>query len=92
MAAVSTRGTPIGAIVFVAGVSLVMVALAELSDDLFATTPRGHHYFEMFLWLSTFGAFSIMVVYGLMALGSFRGLRDHPEPVRGVGGRDRSAR
>ena len=81
MATVSGRGTPIGAIVFVAAVSLVMVALAELSDDLFATTPRGHHYFEMFLWLSTFGAFSIMVVYGLMALGSFRGLADHPNRV-----------
>ena len=30
----------------------------------------------MFLWLSTFGGFALMVVYGLLALGSFWGLRE----------------
>jgi amino acid transporter len=77
IAKVSGRGTPVGAIAFVSIVSLVMVGLSEFSDDLFAMAPRQPHAFEMFAWLSTFGAFAIMLVYGLMALGSFRGLRDH---------------
>jgi len=78
LASVSRRGTPVGAIGFVALVSVVMVALAEFADDLFAITPRQPHFFEMFFWLSTFGAFAIMVVYGLMSLGAFKGLSDHP--------------
>jgi amino acid transporter len=81
MAAVSSRGTPIGGIVFVAGVSLIMVGLAQLSENLFAMNPRQPHFFEMFAWLSTFGAFAIMVVYGLMSLGSYRGLADHRNRV-----------
>jgi amino acid transporter len=81
MASVSKRGTPIGAIVFVAAVSLIMVALSQFSENLFALAPRQPHFFEMFAWLSTFGAFAIMLVYGLMALGAFRGLADHPNRV-----------
>jgi amino acid transporter len=77
LASVSGRGTPAGATAFVALVSVVMVALSELSDDLFAMEPRQPHAFEMFAWLSTFGAFAIMLVYGLMALGAFKGLADH---------------
>jgi amino acid transporter len=77
-----TRGTPIGAIVFVEAVSLVMVGFAEFWDALFAL-PQTPHYFAMFLWLSTFGGFSLMVVYGVMALGAFWGLRDHPN-IAGV--------
>jgi len=38
----------------------------------------------MFAWLSTFGAFAIMLVYGLLALGAFRGLRDHPSMAKVV--------
>ena len=71
-----TRGTPVAAIAFVEAVSLLMVGFAEFLEGLFAL-PETPHYFAMFLWLSTFGGFSLMVVYGLMALGSFRGLRDH---------------
>ncbi|MDP9302192.1 MAG: APC family permease [Actinomycetota bacterium] len=77
----SSRGTPIGAIMFVEAVSLVMVALSEFADTLFALTPRASHYFEMFVWLSTFGGFALMVVYGSLAIGGFRGLRDHPNYV-----------
>jgi amino acid transporter len=78
LAAVSQRpGTPIGAIVFVEAFSVLMVLFAELWDDLFAL-PETPHYFAMFLWLSTFGGFSLMIVYGLMSLGSFRGLANHP--------------
>jgi amino acid transporter len=56
-----SRGTPVAAIVFVEVVSLIMVGIAQFAD--------------MFLWLSTFGGFALMVVYGLLALGSFWGLR-----------------
>ena len=56
MAAVSTRGTPVGAIVFVAAVSLVMVALAEFATTCSRRRRVGPHFFEMFAWLSTFGA------------------------------------
>ncbi len=74
------RGTPLGAIVFVEGVSVLMVLFAELWDGLFAM-PETPHYFAMFAWLSTFGGFCLMVVYGLMALGAFRGLADHPNKL-----------
>jgi amino acid transporter len=72
-----SRGTPAAAIVFVEAVSLVMVLLAEFADDLFALRPRQAHYFEMFAWLSTFGGFALMVVYGVLAFGALFGLRDH---------------
>jgi amino acid transporter len=73
----ASRGTPGGAIVFVEVVSIVMVLFAELWDGLFAI-PDTPHYLALFQWLSTFGGFSLMVVYGLLALGAFRGLSDHP--------------
>jgi amino acid transporter len=75
-----TRGTPVGAIVFVELVSVVMVLFAELWDDLFAIAETPH-YLAMFQWLSTFGGFALMIVYALMALGSIRGLADHPKRV-----------
>jgi len=81
LAKVSGRGTPVGAITTVSVVSLIMVFLAQTQDDLFALPTRQPHYFEMFAWLSTFGAFAIMVVYGLMALGAFWGLADHPKRI-----------
>ncbi|MGZ4151227.1 MAG: APC family permease [Actinomycetota bacterium] len=81
LAAVSrTRGTPVGAIVFVEAFSLLMVLFAEVWDGLFAL-PQTPHYFAMFLWLSTFGGFALMIVYGLMALGAFKGLAGHPNTV-----------
>jgi amino acid transporter len=72
-----SRGTPAAAIVFVEVVSIVMVLLAEFADTLFATTPPQPHYFEMFLWLSTFGGFALMVVYAVLSFGALFGLRDH---------------
>jgi amino acid transporter len=73
----ASRGTPTGAIVFVEAVSIVMVLFAELWDGLFAIADTPH-YLALFQWLSTFGGFSLMFVYGLLALGAFRGLADHP--------------
>ena len=59
---------------------MLMVIFAEIWDGLFAM-PETPHYFAMFAWLSTFGGFCLMVVYGLMALGAFRGLADHPNKL-----------
>jgi amino acid transporter len=73
----STRGTPVGAIVFVEAVSLVMLYLAYNANSLFALLAP-LHYFAMFIWLSTFGGFALVVVYLGMSLGAFRGLSDHP--------------
>jgi amino acid transporter len=76
----SSKGTPVGAIAFVEAFSVLMVLFAELWDGLFAI-PDTHHYFAMFLWLSTFGGFALMIVYGLMALGAFKGLTGHANSV-----------
>jgi amino acid transporter len=70
-----SRGTPVAAIVFVEAVSLIMVGISQFADTVFADASPSPHFFDMFLWLSTFGGFALMVVYGLLALGAFRGLR-----------------
>ena len=70
-----SRGTPVAAIAFVEVVSLVMIGIAQFADTVFAEASPSPHFFDMFLWLSTFGGFALMIVYGLLALGSFWGLR-----------------
>lgn len=40
--------------------------------------PPVPHELGVFQWISTLGAFMIMAVYGLVAVGAFSGLRDHP--------------
>jgi amino acid transporter len=79
LATVTSRGTPIGSLVFVEAMSLLMVGLAYWTRSLFQLpdTPAALHYFSLFVWLSTFGGFALLVVYALMALGAFRGLADH---------------
>ena len=76
----SSRGSPIGALVFVEAVSLLMVGLSYWTRTLFQLpgTPSELHYFSLFVWLSTFGGFALLIVYALMAIGAFRGLADHP--------------
>ena len=80
--ATTRRGNPIAAAGFVAVISAAWVVLTKASTDLFSNgiqidfqTP---HEIAVFQWLSTFGGFAIMLVYGVMALGAFPGLRDHP--------------
>jgi amino acid transporter len=75
LAGVSGRGTPVAAIVFVEAVSLIMVAIAQFSETVFADASVGPHFFDMFAWLSTFGGFALMLVYFLLSIGAFRGLR-----------------
>ena len=72
----ASRGTPVGAIAAVSLWSLAMVLLIQWRPETFAL-PGQTPYFSMFAWLSTFGAFCIVVVYGVMAAGAFHGLRDH---------------
>jgi predicted MFS family arabinose efflux permease len=73
----ATRGTPIGAIAFVSAWSLFVV-LWEWIGPWYSPFDG---YFNMFVWLSTFGGFSLTVVYLAMSAGAFRGLADHPSKV-----------
>jgi len=80
-AAVSKRyGTPVGAIVFLMVIQAVLIVVAEGNDTLLAL-PGLPHYFSVFAWCATFGAFALIVVYLLMSLGAIRGLADDPMKV-----------
>jgi amino acid transporter len=83
--AATRRGNPIAAAAVVAIVSAFFVFWTRASDTLFTNgiqvdfqTP---HPVAVFQWLSTFGGFALMIVYGVMALGAFVGLHDHPNQV-----------
>jgi amino acid transporter len=71
------RGTPVAAVALVEAWSVLMVVAAAAWDGLFAL-PETPHEFAMFAWLSTFGGFVLMGVYGLVSVGAFNGLGDHP--------------
>lgn len=76
LAAVNQRGQPVGSILFVEAFSVLMILFAQYWEDLFAL-PGQPHFFALFAWLSTYGGFTLMIVYALTALGAFRGLADH---------------
>jgi hypothetical protein len=78
----ATRGTPVGSIVFVSLWSLAMVILTKARPDTFSV-PGFPPYFAVFAWLSSFGAFALVVVYAAMSIGAFQGLADHAN-VTGV--------
>jgi amino acid transporter len=69
--------SPLGATIFLVGVSLVTLALDEWWKGLFAL-PATPHYFALFAWGSTFGGFALVVVYLLMAIGSLRSFGTAP--------------
>jgi amino acid transporter len=78
LANVSARfGTPSGAIAFLMLIQVLLIAASEWWDGLFALEGLPH-YFSLFVWCSTFGAFALLVVYFLMSLGAIRGLADDP--------------
>ena len=82
MAGVSAKyGTPTGAIAFLMGVQLGLIAASEWWDDLFALEGLPH-YFSLFVWCSTFGGFALLVVYFLMSLGALAGIATDPEKVK----------
>jgi amino acid transporter len=75
LARVSARfGTPSGAIIFLTAVNLLFLAAGEWWKGLFALPAPTPHYVAIFSWASTFGAFALVVVYALMAIGSLRGV------------------
>ncbi len=76
-------GNPIASALVVAIVSAAWVLSTLSFDALFANgvLVGAPHELGVFQWISTLGAFLIMVVYGVMALGAFYGLRDHPNKV-----------
>ena len=83
LAKTTSGGNPIIAALVVAVVSTAWVLATYFFDGLFANgvlaeTP---HELAVFQWISTLGAFLIMGVYGVMALGAFSGLSDHPNKV-----------
>jgi amino acid transporter len=84
LAATTPGGNPIGSALLVAVVSTAWVVATLLVDDLFTngiqTVFQTPHEVAVFQWISTLGAFLIMSVYGILALGAFPGLRDHPNP------------
>ena len=76
LASVSSRyGTPGGAIVFLIALQVLLILASENWDSLFAL-PGFPHYFSLFAWCATFGAFALLVVYLLMSVGSLFGLQD----------------
>jgi amino acid transporter len=80
LAATTGGGNPIASALVVAVVSAAWVLSTLGFDALFANgvLATAPHELGVFQWISTLGAFLIMVVYGIMALGAFSGLRDHP--------------
>ncbi len=76
----TSGGNPITAAVVVAVVSAAWVLATFGVEDLLALEGAPHEL-AVFQWISTLGAFMIMVVYGVMALGAFSGLSDHPNKV-----------
>lgn len=73
-------GNPIGAALVVAIVSTAWVLATKGFENLFANgvLEGAPHELGVFQWISTLGAFMIMVVYGILAIGAFPGLGDHP--------------
>jgi amino acid transporter len=66
-------GTPSGAIIFLTVLNVLLVAANQWWTGLFAL-PETPHYFAIFSWMSTYGAFALVVVYFLMSVGSLRGI------------------
>ena len=77
LASTTKGGNPITAALVVLVVSAAWVLATYGVEDLLALEGVPHEL-AVFQWISTLGAFMIMVVYGVMALGAFSGLRDHP--------------
>jgi amino acid transporter len=82
-ASVSRHGTPTGAIVLLIVVEAVMILAAEAASDTLLALPDIPHYFSVFAWGATFGAFALLVVYFLMSVGALFGLTG-PEGRTGV--------
>lgn len=77
---VSSRGTPMVASTFVLVFALIVIAVTKWWTGLFAL-PETPHYAAIFYWGSTFGGFSLAVIYFLMSAGALRGLQGASRPA-----------
>jgi amino acid transporter len=79
----TSGGNPIASALVVAVISAGWVLATYASTSLLANGALAGlpHELAVFQWISTLGAFLIMVVYGVMALGAFPGLSDHPNKI-----------
>ncbi len=73
-AKVSKYGTPVGAIVLLIVIQALWILLAEGNDTIFSQEGLPH-YFSIFAWGAAFGAFALIVVYGVLSIGGLVGLR-----------------
>ncbi len=80
LARTTKGGNPVTAALVVLVISAAWVLATYGVEDLLALEGVPHEL-AVFQWISTLGAFMIMVVYGVMALGAFPGLSDHPNKV-----------
>jgi len=71
---VSRYGTPMGAIVLLMVIQALWILLAEGNDTIFALPGPPPHYFSVFAWGAAFGAFALVVVYLVLAVGGLVGL------------------
>jgi amino acid transporter len=79
LGSVSRRGTPLVASLVVVAAHLVVIVVTVAWTGLFAQDNMPH-YVAIFSWGSTYGGFSLAVIYLLMSVGALRGLRDHSRP------------
>jgi amino acid transporter len=83
LAKTTASGNPIASALLVAVVStgwvVATVADKELLTNGIQEIFQTPHEVAVFQWISTLGAFLILTVYGVMALGAFFGLSDHPK-------------
>lgn len=79
LAAVSARGTPLVASGVVLAFYLVCIVATQWWTGLVAQ-PGMPHYVAMFSWGSTFGSFSLSIIYLLMSVGALRRLREDTAP------------
>jgi len=80
MGKVSSRGTPLVSGIVVLVFFAIVVALTKWTSIFhIPVTPAFPHYYEVFVWGSTFGGFALVCIYLLMAIGAVRGLKDHPK-------------
>ena len=70
-----------GAIVFLMVIQALLIWATQAWTSLFAL-PDTPHYAAIFGWMSTFGAFALVVVCLMMSVGALLGLQD---PANRVG-------